>query len=85
MPMDSMQYKPPDDQEAQTQRLEHAKDIKNVTNIDWQDEIKISAYYTEYHAYFIKILSKFKSVWEGVLGGIETAQHRIRISPKDTT
>lgn len=39
--MNSVQYKPVDNQKLQIQRHEHVKDAKNVIRINWQNKVKI--------------------------------------------
>lgn len=50
---------------------------------DWRNEAVTSDDYEEAKDEFIKMLSEFEMIWDGHLGRIQNAKHRIALSPAD--
>lgn len=78
--MSAVNYKPPLDRTTQQER--HAtvqnKDTERLTH-DWRNKIDISEKYDEYQNSFVDMLSQFQHLWDGHLGRIATAKHRIEL------
>lgn len=70
-----VQYNLLDNSKGQMRLHQHAKNARNVTKICWQDMVKQSQDLAKYHIKFIKMLSAFKSVWDGHPGLNKAAQH----------
>lgn len=49
-----------------------------MTDIKWPYEVKICDVYAEYPTDFMKLLSKFQTMWDGYLGQIKVAQHEMK-------
>lgn len=48
---------------------------------DWRKEVNLSDNYSQYQQVFIQMLQAFSNMWDGHLGRISVAKHRIDLTP----
>lgn len=51
---------------------------------NWRDKVDLSNNHGQYRQQLIDMLSEFESMWDGHLGRISTAKHRIELSDPNT-
>lgn len=83
MVINALHYKCAAKREAQMHRHKYVEGTKNVTNVIWQDEGKISDNYAQYRAKIIETVPELETMWAGHLGQIKTAKPRIELSYAD--
>lgn len=79
----TVQYSLPNNREIQIQRNEQVENARDLTNIDWKDDGKISEDYAKYLIEFIASLSELESMEDGHLGRVRTSQHGIELTLED--
>lgn len=54
---------------------------KERGELDWHDKVKIGDAYVQFKDKIIEILSDFASIWNGHLGRVNIAKHRVKVFP----
>lgn len=51
---------------------------------NWKDKFQLSDKYTIYRKQLLDMLTEFQSTWDGHLSQMNTAKHRINLTPRNT-
>lgn len=73
----------PERHHEQIDRHNAIENLDGNSKTDWNHELTTSDEHIAYCKKYIHVLTKFVSIWNGLLGSIEAVQHRINLDKRE--
>ena len=55
--------------------------MKKEQELDWKDTVNVDAANLEYKQDLLKLLDNYTHMWDGRIGNVKAAKHRINLVP----